>query len=319
MIVASTHFEVGFTSLIVVNTVFNGIDIQYTAVNLARSPPAFTAPINGVCNLLFLAELVMRITAQGKAFFFAQESRGWNWFDMICVLSTILDLGNGLIQSASDGSGSFNAASGMKFKAAKIARLARLVRACRVSRLLRFLRALRILVLSIMSTLKSLAWALVLLLIIFYIFSAVLTIGVTEYRIKMYESSSTSALSSFGKKSLEDADKYWGTLFRSHYTLFATLTGGTSWGEPIEILWTVGSSYGIVFMIYIAFSFFAVLNVVTGVFCNSAIASAQKDQDAMIQQVEENRRHYADGFESFSMHATTVSVAGSRMNCFPRS
>jgi len=281
--------------LIIVSTVIIGTEIEYTAVNLTRSPPAVLLPINAVCNLLFFVELVMRMTAKGRDFFYEQDSRAWNCFDLFCVASSILDAGSNLTQaSSSNGGGSVSAANGMKFKAAKVARLTRLVRAFRLSRLLRFLRALRTLVLSILSTLKSLAWALLLLLVIFYIFSALLTIGVTEYRINMHESSRTSALSSVGEKNLKNADRYWGTLFTSHYTLFLSLTGGIGWEEPIEILWKVGSIYGVVFLIYIAFSFFAVLNVVTGVFCESAIANAQKDQEAMIHQVEENRRDYSD-------------------------
>jgi len=46
------------------------------------------------------------------------------------------------------------------------------------------------------------------------------------------------------------------------------------------------------FFFYITFTFFAVLNVVTGVFCQSAIEGAQHDQDMVVQQQLSNRNMY---------------------------
>mmetsp|Transcript_35905 Transcript_35905/g.64057 ORF Transcript_35905/g.64057 Transcript_35905/m.64057 type:complete len:299 (+) Transcript_35905:18-914(+) len=48
----------------------------------------------------------------------------------------------------------------------------------------------------------------------------------------------------------------------------------------------------VVFTVYVAFVYFAVLNVVTGVFCHAAIESAQHDQDMVIQQELANRQRY---------------------------
>ena len=41
-----------------------------------------------------------------------------------------------------------------------------------------------------------------------------------------------------------------------------------------------------------AFAFFAVLNVVTGVFCQSAIDTAQRDKDLMVEAVKSNKELY---------------------------
>ena len=64
--------------------------------------------------------------------------------------------------------------------------------------------------------------------------------------------------------SLEDA---WGSVPRSVYSLFKSITNGTSWELVAEPLGDVHGIWLALFLLYIAFAYFAVLNVVTGVFC----------------------------------------------------
>merc|ERR1712083_360287 len=52
----------------------------------------------------------------------------------------------------------------------------------------------------------------------------------------------------------------------------------------------------LVYLAYITFTYFAVLNVVTGVFCQSAIESAAHDQEAMLQAFISNKRLYISRF-----------------------
>lgn len=68
------------------------------------------------------------------------------------------------------------------------------------------------------------------------------------------------------------------------YTLFKAICGGVSWQEICDPLWRVnGGAWGMIFLLYIGFTYFAVMNVVTGVFCHSAIRSASLDQDMALQ------------------------------------
>merc|ERR1712217_177195 len=74
-------------------------------------------------------------------------------------------------------------------------------------------------------------------------------------------------------------DTYWGTLARTMFTLFKSITGGISWHEAVLPLSNVGQFWVMVFVLYIAFCFFVLLNVVTGVFCQSAMENAQRDKE----------------------------------------
>jgi len=92
---------------------------------------------------------------------------------------------------------------------------------------------------------------------------------------------------------VEDAAQFWGDLLTSILSLFLSTTGGINWVSLVGPLREAGAFYFAVFLVYISFHVFAVLNVITGVFCQSAIDSAQQDHDHVISQVEETRQAYA--------------------------
>jgi hypothetical protein len=56
-----------------------------------------------------------------------------------------------------------------------------------------------------------------------------------------------------------------------------------SWDDVVHPLAELGGFWVGVFTLYISFTYFAVLNVVTGIFCQSAIETAQNNEDLMVQ------------------------------------
>merc|ERR1712137_117332 len=95
----------------------------------------------------------------------------------------------------------------------------------------------------------------------------------------------------------DGAKENYGTLFVTMYTLYLSITSGIDWGDAVRPLWNLGSGWGAVFVMYQAFCFFAVLNVVTSVFCQAAIASGQADLDAMIYNETKRREQFVVGIE----------------------
>jgi Ca2+-binding EF-hand superfamily protein len=77
---------------------------------------------------------------------------------------------------------------------------------------------------------------------------------------------------------------YWGTLPRAMLTLYKTISGGLNWHDCVTPLAEVGAILVALFVGYISFAVFAVLNVITGIFCEAAIESSRKDHEMMIQQ-----------------------------------
>jgi len=166
----------------------------------------------------------------------------------------------------------------------RIVRLAKMVRLFRLIRLLRFFRSLRLLIYAIAKTLRALLWTMLLLTIILYSFSIMFTQAATTHIIDLGIPQSADPQS--------DVEKYYGTMLRSCYTLFMSITGGVNWGVVVDILADVGSQWVFLFMCYICFTYFAVLNVVTGFFCQTAIESATQDAQAVLMAQQAAKAEY---------------------------
>eukprot|EP00929_Paragymnodinium_shiwhaense_P118106 TRINITY_DN897_c0_g3_i1.p1 TRINITY_DN897_c0_g3~~TRINITY_DN897_c0_g3_i1.p1 ORF type:complete len:458 (-),score=100.71 TRINITY_DN897_c0_g3_i1:406-1779(-) len=66
----------------------------------------------------------------------------------------------------------------------------------------------------------------------------------------------------------------------------------------------------VILIIFIIFSQFAVLNVVTGVFCQAAVESAQRDRELMVQSMVTNKQRFVDALgEQFASMFNQVSRA----------
>jgi len=74
-----------------------------------------------------------------------------------------------------------------------------------------------------------------------------------------------------------------GTLDRAMLYLFMAMSGGWDWGEFYEVLGVLPKFYLFLFLAYVAFSLLAVVNVVTGIFVDSALQSNQADKDFVVQ------------------------------------
>lgn len=88
---------------------------------------------------------------------------------------------------------------------------------------------------------------------------------------------------------LHDVKRYFGSLVNTMLSLFMSIAGGVSWEAVIKPLEFISPLWALLFLFYISFTYFAVLNVVTGVFCQSAIESAQNDHLTVAQSLIDNR------------------------------
>lgn len=176
----------------------------------------------------------------------------------------------------------------------RILRIARLIRIFRIARIVRFIRALQTLVYSIIHTMKSVIWAMLLLFIIIYMFAMILVQAVLDH-LMLTDDRHVS----------EDMMKYWGSLPNAMLTLLETICGGISWDDAALTILETGWLYFLVYLIYILFTVFAgiknhspVLNVITGVFCHSAIESAAANHDIIVHEQLQRRHKYVDAVKN---------------------
>lgn len=153
---------------------------------------------------------------------------------------------------------SFGGLTGLK--AFRIVRITRIVKTVRLMRIFRFVLALRTLIHSIWHTLKSLFWALVLLLLIVYIFGMIFTQAVNGH---IFDPDS----SGLSDEETDISLQYYGKLTITMLSLFMSVTDGISWEKINQPLADISPFLSLLFLFYIAFTYFAVLNVLTAVFC----------------------------------------------------
>merc|ERR1719424_2083346 len=131
---------------------------------------------------------------------------------------------------------------------------------------------------------KSLFWALILLTLIMY--------GYAVIFVQAYVGSVDPAVTES-----EELRRFYSTIPRAIFGLFMCISGGISWVELIDPLAILHWSYVLLFISFIGFVVFAVLNVVTGVFCQNAIESASKDEEEVVAEMVKQKINFVSKME----------------------
>jgi len=272
-LMSSLRAQTFFLVVILINAIFIGVETDYEALHLQEPRPIIFFVGQYICAAIFLIELVLNIYAQRWSFFWSEQWI-WNYFDLALVLFSAVEIMLDIVGalSGSDPAGASNLSTA---RILRILRITRAVRVLRITRIVRFVRALRILFHSIASTLKSLVWTLVLLLMIVYVFGILFTQAATQFLGEQVPSADL-------EKDLQD---YWGTLPRSMLSLFKSFTGGIDYHVVLSPLSSLHSIWTALFIAFIVFVTFAVLNVITGAFCQGALEGQQNDKELMISDV----------------------------------
>mmetsp|Transcript_25715 Transcript_25715/g.59990 ORF Transcript_25715/g.59990 Transcript_25715/m.59990 type:complete len:699 (-) Transcript_25715:114-2210(-) len=286
-LVEGRTFESFFGALIVANMAFFGIEAQHRASCRCSSIPGAYTVIDYTFTAMFVAELLVRVFAY-KARIFSNKHGLWNLLDLVIVT---ISLGEILFTETKLDSGSVNLSH------VRIMRTVRTFRIFRMIRLVRFFRSLRILVHSILKTLRSLVWTMILLCIIMYLFAILFTEAATQYLIdeavaRREELELSLQPDLKAQEISQDLEEHFGSVYKAMFALFKGITCGMNWEDLSEPISHTGGFWLAMFIFYISFAFFAVLNVVTGVFCQSAIESAAHDDDMVVQEMLEEKNRY---------------------------
>lgn len=287
-IVESEYFGYVVQFIILLNLILLGVEVDYRSDGDKHDTTFFTT-VNALIVSFFIVEFFLRTFTLGCRNFFCGPERGWNIMDFLVILISVLETALELFIQVLGSGGEDNNSSYLR--ALRLARLARALRSVRVMRFLRYIAALRTIILSIISTMSPLLWTLAILLLLFYLFAVVITQMVTDYC--MY----SLGFSSINDCTLRDIS-YWSSVLESMLTLFKCITGGVSWAEPLEPLRTVSPIAVGTLLLYIVITVLAVLNVVTGVFCHTAIESAKADKDVAIMKHMKQHQVQKEAFEA---------------------
>lgn len=283
-------FEVSISAIIISNAILIGIEVEYMCEERGGNPPLALKFCGWLHGVVFVLELLFRFVAEGCGFFTGRHWR-WNCFDLCVVICTILEVVFEIIAVSAD------VQSASVVRVARVIRTLRLSRIVRITRLLRFVNALSIMVMSILQTMQSLVWICVLMFMLVYM------CGI------MFTQATLSHLSDNGWDQDIELVQFWGTLGASMFSLFKSVTGGISWHEVVVPLERLNWIWVWLFLAYVSFCYFAVLNVVTGVFCNSAIENAKREPEMLIQSLLRDKKFYERSLKKL-FHSVDMDESG---------
>ncbi|CAE7729046.1 CACNA1G [Symbiodinium pilosum] len=275
-LVQHVAFEAFFAVVVVVNSLFLGIEVQLQLTEGAAVNSELVRVVQYTFTALFTIELVLRLIAFGFRRLFCGEDRIWSALDVIIVLSSLWETTLDVMALSSNNS---NISA---LKAFRIIRLTKILRTMRLIRIFRFVNALRMLITSIFHTLKSLFWAVVLIKLNVYVFAVLFVQAVVDFK-------EEPAFEALAERERDGIERYYSSVLMTMLSLFMSIAGGVSWEDVVTPLMAISWIWVACFLLYVCFTYFAVLNVVTAVFCQSAIESAQNDHVNIVQSILANK------------------------------
>eukprot|EP00928_Gymnodinium_smaydae_P015824 TRINITY_DN15883_c0_g1_i1.p1 TRINITY_DN15883_c0_g1~~TRINITY_DN15883_c0_g1_i1.p1 ORF type:complete len:572 (-),score=144.68 TRINITY_DN15883_c0_g1_i1:145-1860(-) len=270
--VRSSLFDRISAALLVGNAIFIGFQVEYSF-----TPEKYVSIdiVDYIFCVCFIIELCVRMWGFGCSHFWCdKEDRAWNIFDFsIVFLSTVDTIISILSQGADSPLGNISVL--------RVIRIVRITRVLRIIRVMKFFQDLRILVAAIAGTLKTASFALMLILFMMYMFGIAVTQMVAEHiqeeRVKGVEHDSELLF-------------FFGSIFYTIFTMFMTISGGIDWKDAAVPLMFVGPMALVFYLMYVALMVLCVMNVLTGMFCQSAIDTAASDRENVIQ-MQLNEKH----------------------------
>lgn len=265
-IVCSRPFDTICTIVILVNSVFIGISVEYDLNHVKEDKTDWQRGFDIFFYCFYLVELILKLNVHRRNFLVPLNPDWlWNIFDLILVLTATYDMIN---EYAVDSDG-----GGANVMWMRLLRIVKMMKLMRMVRVMRFFRELRLMMDLIAKSFRSLFWAMVMLGLTMYLFALCILSGVTGY---------------LGDKLLDKdnpidpqvklaIEKYWDSVYDAICTLLMSITRGVDWHLVLKPLEEVGQIYHILFLFYISFVTFAVLNIMTGIFVDASFESSAKD------------------------------------------
>eukprot|EP00927_Polykrikos_kofoidii_P064732 TRINITY_DN6022_c0_g3_i3.p1 TRINITY_DN6022_c0_g3~~TRINITY_DN6022_c0_g3_i3.p1 ORF type:complete len:675 (+),score=81.64 TRINITY_DN6022_c0_g3_i3:175-2025(+) len=266
-VVRSVSFNRFIAFLVLANVANLGIvattDLKMAVQGTVRQRSSFDAALQLAFLIAFSIELGCNVYLEGRGICSSPN----RWMYCLDFVLITLDLADAVVYYA--GQSVITRLS--KISILRMLRLLKAVRLMRVLKVMQHARGMRLTVLAIVSSVEQLAWTMCLLVCIIYGFAVFFAMTVTGEL--------SSSHGTFDQNN--DLIEWWGSLDRVSLTLFQSISGGVSWIDPFQAL---HGSYLLqaTFILYLSFVLFAVLNVITGVVCNTAIEMASRDTDMVV-------------------------------------
>ncbi|CAE7707322.1 scn4aa, partial [Symbiodinium pilosum] len=296
VIVNSVLFKTVSTLAIAANAVYIGIRTDVQLKNGYQRISGFeTLPLSNTLEYAFFvwfsAEVILYLVAYRGSFFIGKNWY-WNMFDLFLIGNAAMEI---LIPDLF---------ANMSFL--RICRVFRLVRVVRLVRTVKWLRSLRTMLFAMISSMGSLIWAFVMICFIMFVFSIIFGNAAVAF----FES--VNPASEDDMNNAIEVYTTFGSIYESFVTLLSAIFGGADWAVFRPVLRMLGSDgygelYFGMFLFYIGFCMVGLLNVVTGIFVDSAVTT--RTEDEVVDSYREDLQRTSDEVQRI-FHSADVGDSG---------
>eukprot|EP00930_Biecheleria_cincta_P005346 TRINITY_DN106271_c0_g1_i1.p1 TRINITY_DN106271_c0_g1~~TRINITY_DN106271_c0_g1_i1.p1 ORF type:complete len:562 (+),score=100.88 TRINITY_DN106271_c0_g1_i1:39-1724(+) len=255
-ITESPSFDWASAANVVLNSLWIGFQTDFVARTWSHHTPAYFHLVDLAFLVVSAVEVMMRALALGEEYFRGPGMK-WQLFDVMVVSSQVVEfVVSRIVQGTS--------ISGL--------RILKLVKILRIARVASVFPELHVLISSIVGSLQSLGWTLVLIVTFLYAIAVALTQLVNEHKL------------SLGAEHMEEHEEeiieFYGSLDRSLISLYMIISEGIHWSELMSPLAEHVSPWiKPVFVIFVGFQLFAMMNVITSCFVDNALRIAAKAEN----------------------------------------
>eukprot|EP00931_Biecheleriopsis_adriatica_P007696 TRINITY_DN108961_c0_g1_i1.p1 TRINITY_DN108961_c0_g1~~TRINITY_DN108961_c0_g1_i1.p1 ORF type:complete len:613 (+),score=120.02 TRINITY_DN108961_c0_g1_i1:26-1864(+) len=276
--IKSQRFDTISAAILLSNSIFIGVQVEY---GFQHSVPLAIDVIDWVFCGLFNLELWLRLWAYGcNQFWCTPGDRAWNMFDFFIVMVSTADAVIS-VSAKSEDSPLGNVSI------LRVVRIIRVLRVLRIIRIMKFFQDLRLLLMAIGSTVKTASFAFMLIMGVMYVFGIAITQMVAEHMKERQLAGSPVAAD-------DDLTFFFGGVWRSIYCLFMAIAGGIDWKDAAVPLSDVGPIALTLFLVYVTIMLLCIMNVLLGIFCQSALDTAAKDEENVIRLQLQEKSRFAD-------------------------
>lgn len=245
----------------------------------AYEEPVCVDAFDLIFTLVFGMELVLRIWGYGCVFLCGTEGF-MNVFDALVVLASVAQVGLSPFVDTTD---------------FRVVRIIRLIRVLSSLRKVPCLRKLEHMLVAVSNTLPALAPAVMLLLLMMYMFVVFFMQGLVTY----LSEADVRDPNAGG----DDLLQAFGSVTNALETLFLSVVGGRNWDGLLVALRRVGPLYEITFPLYVGFVTFAVLNILTGIFVDAAQQFSSMDRELAVELQVDKEKEYVKGLMNLFVEA----------------
>jgi len=294
-------YEVFILLVILVDAIFVALVTEYfisnsthvydrrsQGVEASLETPAWDVPMEIAVNTFFLLELTMRVFALKGAFF---KGAGWRWnlFDAVVLVGSVTEMAVISQQSRYSSNG-----------AVRVLRISRILRTVRMLRLVRYtpmFAGLQLMLIALANSAVALLWAVVMLGFVLILFALIFVNAAATYL----------ATVAGVEPDAEIVREYFCSLPMTLLTLFMSMTGGIDWWVGAKAMLSIHPAYAVLFVLFVLLMVVVVLNVITGIFVNDAVAFARMDEDMRMQAELQESRQLTDRLNSMFRDIDTSS------------